>query len=289
MRAYCELVRLPNLFTAVADILAGFLYLGGALPDWRIALQLALSSACLYGGGVALNDLRDGERDRRDRPKRPIPSGRISRRSAAMLVAVLLAAGVVLASTVSTFSGILAASLLVTIVLYDMTLKATRVAPGIMGICRALNLALGMSFAGFFHTSAATAIPLAAMWLYITSVTHFARTETLMSNRNRLVEGTIGVCVSVATLSLLFCVLPDPHTAFLGLVLLLLVMLAMQGRSAISNALPQVVQRSVGQFIVGLILFDTCIVWAERGAMCGGVVAACLIPTLVLKREFRIT
>lgn len=289
VRAYCELVRVPNLFTAIADVLAGFLYLGGGLSDWRIALSLALSSACLYGGGVALNDLCDVDRDRRERPQRPIASGRISSRSATVLVAILLLAGVVLAATISALSGILAAGLLVTIVLYDMTLKSTRVAPGLMGICRTLNVALGMSFAGSLRLNPATAIPLVAMWVYITSVTHFARTETAMSHRNRLVAGTIGVCMSVASLSLLFWVLPDPHAGYLGLVLLLVAMLGIQGRSAISNALPQVVQRSAGIFIVALILFDTCIAWAERGVLCGAVVAACLLPTLALKRGFRVT
>ena len=54
LRAYLELLRPANVTTALADVLAGFAVAGllnqAALP-W-----LLLATACLYGGGIVLND-----------------------------------------------------------------------------------------------------------------------------------------------------------------------------------------------------------------------------------------
>src|SRR5262245_29074995 len=90
-RAYAQLIRLPNVFTAAADIVlgavAGVEFAGGALPQWwqaKLGLLLA-ASACLYSGGMVWNDFFDLKQDKRERPFRPIPSGRIRRRTAGWL------------------------------------------------------------------------------------------------------------------------------------------------------------------------------------------------------------
>ena len=98
---YLELVRVPNLFTAVADVLAGYLYAGGRLQDWETILPLGLATACLYAAGVALNDVHDASDDAQQRPQRPIPSGRVSRPAAIILCAILFTVGLGLTATVS--------------------------------------------------------------------------------------------------------------------------------------------------------------------------------------------
>jgi heme O synthase-like polyprenyltransferase len=182
LRACLELVRIPNIFTAIADVIAGFLFVGSAIRDWPALLLLALASACLYGGGVALNDVCDWARDAQTRPSRPIPSGRITRRQAATISIGLLAAGILIAAFVNLRATAVAATLVAAIVLYDAILKETAPAPTIMGLCRALNLALGMSAMPMAWTHA-TAMPLALMWLYVTSITLFAQREALPADR----------------------------------------------------------------------------------------------------------
>ncbi len=93
--AYLELLRPPNVTTAVGDVLAGFAVAGLGRP-WILPWLLA-STMCLYAGGVVLNDVFDLEIDRVERPERPIPSGRVSRQRAAILGSALLGSGVVLA------------------------------------------------------------------------------------------------------------------------------------------------------------------------------------------------
>ena len=75
---YAQLVRLPNVFTAFADILLGALATGGVGEHRYEVAFLLLASGCLYCGGMVWNDFFDIEQDRRERPFRPLPSGRIS-------------------------------------------------------------------------------------------------------------------------------------------------------------------------------------------------------------------
>src|SRR4051794_18903735 len=102
LKAYLQLVRLPNVFTAMADGAAGWLLVHGSLDRPAAWVPLVAASACIYAGGIALNDAFDAETDRLERPGRPIPSGRVGRTTAATLASGLLIAGLglsVLAAT----------------------------------------------------------------------------------------------------------------------------------------------------------------------------------------------
>ena len=108
---YARLLRLPNVFTALSDIAVGLcaaIGLGAAaLDSWWLAraAMLFLASACLYTAGMVWNDYFDLEEDRRDRPFRPLASGRISLRTAIFLGTLLLGVGISLGA-LSGFSGI---------------------------------------------------------------------------------------------------------------------------------------------------------------------------------------
>src|SRR5438132_2799469 len=96
-RAYAQLVRLPNVFTAMADIALGWLCAvaaGTPAARWPSFLLLMASSACLYSAGMVWNDFFVVEQGQRERPFRPIPSGCISRRAAGVLGAFALLVGV---------------------------------------------------------------------------------------------------------------------------------------------------------------------------------------------------
>jgi 4-hydroxybenzoate polyprenyltransferase len=127
-QSYLELLRLPNVFTAVAGVAMGFFFVQAAwafsddpqqtllpiglgnichmlglegkslLPIglWVIGL-LATASALLYSAGMVLNDVFDIELDRQEQPYRPLPSGRIPLSSARWLGWQLLTLGIMLA------------------------------------------------------------------------------------------------------------------------------------------------------------------------------------------------
>ncbi|MFH1110055.1 MAG: UbiA family prenyltransferase [Planctomycetota bacterium] len=287
-RAYLDLVRLPNLFTAAADILAGFLYAGGRLENRLDLVSLTAASVFLYAGGAALNDVCDVERDTHERPERPIPSGRVPRSVALRIAVALLAIGFGFAALTSTRATIIAGALIAAIVLYDAVLKLTPVAPGIMGLCRALNLALGISAARMLWTPAALT-PIGLMWLYVTSLTFFARQEAEVSSPVRLTVGTIGVCAAVAGLSALLWIVPSVQPSFLLLVGLLLVALGYEGFPAAARRSPATVQAAVRTFVIALVVFDACIAWAARGPWPALLVASLALPTILLARLLRVT
>ena len=91
LQSYLELLRLPNVFTAVADVAMGFFFVQAAwalnndvqppslLPIGMTTVSLLIAaSAALYLAGMVLNDVFDIELDREEQPYRPLPSGRIS-------------------------------------------------------------------------------------------------------------------------------------------------------------------------------------------------------------------
>jgi len=210
------------------------------------------------------------------------------RRTALRLSLALLILGFGFAAFASTRAAMIAGLLIGAVVFYDAVLKSTPVAPAVMGLCRALNLALGMHAAGSLWTATAMT-PIVLMWLYITSVTFFARHEAAVSSNLRLSTGTIGVCASVAGLSALAWIVPLAQVSFLWPLGLLLVGLSRAGFRAASRPSPQTVQAAVKTFVIALVLFDACIAWAARGHLAGLLVASLVLPTFLLARILRVT
>jgi hypothetical protein len=201
------LIRPPNVFTAFADGLAGLLIVWGAghaVPDRACAILLA--SACLYLAGIVLNDLFDRQVDAVERPGRPIPSGRVSVREAALLGAGLVAAGLAIAAWVGPAALSMAMALAACILLYDGGLKATPLGPLAMGACRGLDLAMGV----------AAALPAGAAWppaaiggavvlgLYVASLTYIARDEVGGNSARRARTGllALGALAAVVVIGL---------------------------------------------------------------------------------------
>ena len=149
VRAFLSLTRPANLVTAIADVLAG-MAIAGYFNDFSPAPApvgwLCLGTVCLYGGGVVFNDVFDAELDAVERPERPIPSGVVSRSAATGLGAVLLAIGIAASFMVNQTAGLLAIGIAVASLVYDRFGKHhTLLGPLNMGLCRGLNLLLGVS------------------------------------------------------------------------------------------------------------------------------------------------
>jgi len=142
---YLQLIRLPNLFTAMADVLAGYCLVLGTSIKLQDLFCLMLASACIYGGGCALNDLCDLEIDRRERPSRPLPSGAVSPRAALLLSVALLGLGWAAAALVNRSAFGLAGLLVTLVVSYDCLTKDIPFLGAFnMAACRGANLTLGM-------------------------------------------------------------------------------------------------------------------------------------------------
>jgi hypothetical protein len=172
-RAWLELARISNLPTVLSNAIAGatigacalalektaggagtVIWFGGfvstAGPDGpqdplsspAIALGVLAPLALplfAYVGGMILNDAFDAEIDARERPTRPIPSGRVSRTSAFIVGFALLSAAIALACTTGLPLVIGATALLVAaIVIYDRFHTKSVASTLLLAACRAL-------------------------------------------------------------------------------------------------------------------------------------------------------
>lgn len=295
MRATLQLLRLPNVFTAMADILLGFLFTHQRLDPWpQFALLLAASSL-LYLSGMALNDFFDRGQDARERPFRPIPSGRIAAAAAVRLGLGMLVLGAVLGWAASWAAGDLRPSLVATllaaaVLLYDGVLKRTPLGPVTMGACRMLNVLLGMSVAPEAWQAVHWVVA-GGIGLYMVGVTIFARTEARASARPQLV---LGVLVLLSGLALLASLpqwatghewpeinVPQRWYVFWGLLGLLI---AWRPVLAIVDPRPPLVQVAVRNCIFSLVILDAGVCLAVQDLYWGLVILALLVPTMTLGR-----
>lgn len=182
-RVLLELGRVSNLPTVWSNVLAGAIVSGGALGV--PVLAVALSGSLFYVGGMFLNDAFDAEVDARERPERPIPSGRVSRATVTLTGFGLLFAGLLLLAWPAfgdrsssgarvLFAGVFTAC---AVIVYDLWHKGRPLSPVIMGSCRAgLYAMAGLAVSPTLP--APTVETAVAVLAYVVGLTHIARFET---------------------------------------------------------------------------------------------------------------
>jgi hypothetical protein len=295
VRAYLELVRLPNLFTAVGDIVAGYLIVSrGVDVAWRDLAILMAASVCLYAGGVVLNDYFDRDVDAVERPERPIPSGRIHERDALKLGVRLLGLGCVFAVGVGMPSLLVAALLAGCIVLYDAKGKRIEYVGSLnMGACRFLNVVLGASGAATLHleTWIWLILPVALIvMLYISAVTLLATGEVWGGNRiiSSLVFGAIVVVIGGVVWLGIADRLTEPLYSYPFLAVFAAATLGVVGRVVGSPTAPNI-RTAIKTCVLSLILLDAAIAAGAGGLGYGVGVGVLLVPALYAARLYAVT
>lgn len=298
--AYLQLVRPANIVTAWADILIGFAasgaivwhqttMVGQAVPVSLVTLiWLFLATTGLYGGGVVFNDVFDAQLDAKERPERPIPSGRASRHGAIRLGSLLLVVGIVTAAQVSWLSAGLAATVAFAALLYDAIGKHHPIlGPLNMGLCRGGNLLLGVSVvpAMVGERWFLALIPIA----YIAAITAISRGEVYGGKASTGVVALLlvaAVIVSVLALGLLpdYQFLPVlPFIAlFAGLVLPAFV-------KAVHQPTPDQIQAAVKAGVLSLIVLDGTLAAGFAGWPYGLLVLSLLPISIRLAQIFAVT
>jgi 4-hydroxybenzoate polyprenyltransferase len=291
--AYAQLVRLPNVFTAFADIAIGGLAAGLVRGD-PLAFALVLAaSGCLYCGGMALNDYFDRHEDAVTRPGRPIPSGRIAPGTALAIGLGLLALGIAFAAGAGATGGVFRPAPLViavliagAVLLYDGVAKQTPLAPVSMAACRFLNVLLGMSPADGEALPWPFRLHVAlAVGVYIVGVTWFARREEATSRRGEL-KGAAGVMLAGLGVALLVPAHLPAGTASPLFVYLLAAFGAVLGVAvlrAVREPSPPNVQAAVKRAVLGLVALDAVLASAVAGTA-GLLVVLLLVPAMYLGR-----
>jgi 4-hydroxybenzoate polyprenyltransferase len=285
VRAGLELVRIANVFTAVADVVAGYLLVMGAAARPGEMALLAMASAALYGGGCALNDYRDRLRDARQRPRRPLPSGRLSLPAAVILASALLIAGPALAWLAAPGAGAAALLLLGMILYYNLAGKGRGiVGPLAMGGCRGLNLAMGFGPGMASLPLDLTMLPLLTL-LYVFALSRLGRVAG--EDRAPLVPRLVVLGLWMAPVFFLFAWLW--RGAGSGAVFFLVCFIALSGGGLLPALLrpgsPRV-GRGVGLMILAMVLLNATYVAAVHGWLLALPVVLLLVPAALLARRF---
>lgn len=311
---YLRLIRLPNVFTAISDVMMGFLFTGIVVPASGLLFAIiVLASSLMYMAGMVLNDLFDIEQDRRERPFRPLPSGRITIRQASILGWGMLVTGVVLGVVSDgVWSGgrkgwgavsLVAVVLAICIVLYDRFVKKSLVGPWVMGACRTANVLFGMSAGAmtvptnekWWNVDAAGLVIAVGIGVYVAGVTWFARREASDSPRPMLIWGALVMALGIGLLGVFpyfgeFAagtrqVTLNSPLAWPTLLAVLVVTIFRRAMFAILAPSPRSVQVTVKQCITSIIMLDAgvCLATSETVGWSVAIVAL-MLPMVVLGR-----
>jgi len=285
------MMRPANIITSVADILAGIAISGilssGFSIPWMPIILLALSTACLYGGGIVFNDVFDADLDKIERPERAIPSGLISLQNATILGSVLLIAGIGLAALNSLTSAILALLVAVFALLYNKFGKHhSFFGPLNMGLCRGFNLLLGLSIVPemlYSHYYLAI-IPV----VYIFSITMTSRGEVHGGQAKNLYLAAILYAIVICSITY-FAFVNDR----LLWSLLFLVPFTFMIFKPLLKAIKQPVGKNIGAAVkagvISLILMDAAWAVTFDALIIAFVIAALLPLSMWLSKLFAVT
>lgn len=288
MIAYLKLIRLPNAFTALADIIAASVVMNHFAPGPMAGLCAA--SATLYLSGMAFNDLADREEDARVRPNRPIPSGKVSVRGAAICGIVLMLAGIGLTALCWSPSLPWAILLAISILAYDFAAKGiTVLGPVTLGFCRFFNVLLG-SGAGsdlilsLFKGGRLLEAPLAsafAIGIYAAGLTAFSAQEEAGKQMRSIVTGWIfcGAALLIAGFS------ASPYAwIILGPLTLLL---AVKTAALAKTGTPLAARDLVRTGVMGVCAVDAGLILGFAGLHAWPWAAACLlllVPSILIAK-----
>ncbi len=293
VKGFLQLMRPANVITAISDVLAGVAISGFLMKPEMAAdiflpvLLLSISTAGLYGGGVVFNDVFDASLDRAERPERPIPSGVITLREASLWGGFLLVIGIGTAVTVSVVSGSIALAIAVFALVYNRWSKHNPVVgPLNMGLCRGLNLLLGVSMV----TTALNQwwfiaiVPI----IYIAAITAISRGEVHGGDKRALYLAAflfilvIGVIFGFSVYGQMMWWTAIFLLPFTGIIFFHLA-------KAIRNPIPQNIGKAVKAGVIALILMNAAWAAAFNATELAFLIVALMPVSLWLSRLFAVT
>ena len=291
IKAYFQLLRPANIVTSVADIFAGISIAGFIFSSNTQSIQtvlfLVIATKCLYGGGIVYNDVFDAKLDAVERPERPIPSGRVSKQSAAIFASILLIIGIIAAFLNSTLSGLIATAVAILALVYNRFGKHHDIiGPINMGLCRGGNLILGMS---------AVATAPAELWylgiipvIYIAAITMVSRGEVHGGSQKTLYfAGFLYTFVSIS--QLLFAFQLGYFELALVFVLLHIYLIFRPLITAIANPIGPNIGKAVKAGVLSLIVMDAAWVSVSGNWILALCVLALLPLSMKLAKLFAVT
>jgi len=294
VRDYLVLVRLPNLFTLPSNILVGIAAISSlafTLTSFIQFLLLVTISVLLYCVGIVLNDLYDFDIDKKERPNRPLPSGKISRRSAIVLVAIFSTLALILSLLVSFSTLVISSILFLTIFGYDKYLKNTHAGPLTIASARVMNILLGTSVSFRSVDSYSQIVTLTFVliitFVYVSLIGFISRYEVrgFSDNAKLLPPAIVAIVISSIILFSLMGFFKLESLIILSLFSLIMLISFSRIYRRDSGRTQQIVRN----MILSIIVLDSTFLTGIIGIELGLAVLILMAPLLVLANKMYMT
>tara|TARA_R110001592_G_scaffold287423_1_gene556219 strand:- start:441 stop:1340 length:900 start_codon:yes stop_codon:yes gene_type:complete len=295
LMGFARLARPANLPTAAADILAGVaitLFLEhievlSFLKENSISvLSLVFSSIALYAGGVVFNDVFDAELDAVERPERAIPSGLIPIHEAVYFGVILMVLGISLAFNCNMLAGVISIVLTIAILTYDAYFKQFGFSgPLNMGICRGLNLLLGMSIVSEISNWYIAIVPV----IYIFAITLISRGEVHGNNKKHIVWAGILYAIVIATITFIVMQQTDEILVLTPFLLLFGFLIFLPLFKAYKDNSPKNIKKAVISGVLSLVIMNACWVAGFSSWYLALAVLLLLPLSMLLSKLFAVT
>jgi len=164
VKAYLELVRIHNVIGSAISAFMGFVI----ASEWKIVpIKIALAMiivASIAAAGYVINDVYDIEIDKINKPKRPLPSGRVKIETAKTIAVSLFILGIALSLFLNIYAFIVALLTSISLYYYAKNLKKE----GVLGnVIVASTSALSAFYGGLAYFEGSWVIRTAIPTLYI--------------------------------------------------------------------------------------------------------------------------
>jgi 4-hydroxybenzoate polyprenyltransferase len=297
LKDYLLLFRLPNLFTVPSNIMAGYFSVASSsTANLSNLALLIMSSVLLYISGIVFNDYSDIEIDRRERPFRPLPSGKVPKRTAFIAATISMVVANFLAFMVSTLSFTIVIILSLIVLSYDFRLKQTVAGPVIMGTARTINvlfgssaiLTTGMLLSYTLPQLRLTVVSISA-FLYVVSISLLSKME-IGPKRSRLtligpfilIFGVIAIIV-IASLFRIF------HIELILSLVLFVGIISITCKQTVSERSSMSIQRAIKILVLSIIVLDSIFISGTVGLIYGLSTLLLIIPSIFLARKLYVT
>jgi len=313
LKYYFQLFRIPNIFTVPPDIMAGYFItatIKSNVINYNDLLILGFSSVFLYVGGLITNDLFDFDIDKKERPNRPLPSGKINKNTTIFLSFLFLGSGFLLALSMSLTSALVSVILVMMILSYNYKLKNGVSRPFLMGSIRALNVFYGSTSNNdflqnsYFNGSSSMdytilvnlLIATVAVFVHIFTLTLISTRETVVEikkfkkliNLKNVYVTYLSIFIFILSLGVIFLSNKILFLSFF-IVFLSAVTFIFFKKIKKENLESQDIQFIVKDMIILLILLDASFVTGSSGFYLGVITVSFLIPCIIIGKKVQMT
>ncbi|MCE9617851.1 MAG: UbiA family prenyltransferase [Nitrosarchaeum sp.] len=276
-------MRFPGIFTALSNVFLGFFIYSEFVGDWFVLFPLLTISGFLFLAGMTLNDYFDYNIDKNERPGRPLPLGKISRKTALCLGLALLAAANISAFFVGFQAVIISVIMTILIFAYDIKLKNIKIL-GILNLSsiRFLNVILGSSTVIFNFEIIWVSIPIA---IFVAGISILAKTESYGYSRKAKIANLILVLFTIVYVVILTHDMGFTHWLILGI----FVVVSYIPWMIFTEKSPKTTQKIVTIQLLSIPILDGILVMAFSNIIFAIVTISMIFPAYIILRKLYLT